>query len=111
MYVKTMQVIHINGDPNFAQQYKGIVQASCDSFQDYLLASGLGFKCFTSNIRIQEIDKKLFINCPASIEMGQKTRCSICSLCSGSKRDVVINAHGSTAKYVAVGFNKSVLAL
>ena len=31
---------------DFAQQYKGIVQASCDSFQDYLVASGLGFKCF-----------------------------------------------------------------
>ena len=34
--------------------------------------------------------------------MGQKTSCSLCSLCSGSKRDVVINAHGSTSKYVLV---------
>ena len=24
------------------------------------------------------------------------------TLCSGSKRDIVINAHGSTAKYVAL---------
>ena len=87
---------------NFAQEYKGIVQASCDSFQDYLLASGLGFKCFYVKHKDTKIDKKLFINCPASIEAGQKTSCSLCSLCSGSKRDVVINAHGSTAKYVAV---------
>ena len=87
---------------NFAQQYKGIVQASCDSFQDYLLASGLGFKCFYVKHKDTKIDKKLFINCPASIEMGQKSECSICSLCSGSKKDVVINAHGSTAKYVAL---------
>ena len=87
---------------DFAQQYKGIVQASCDSFQDYLVASGLGFKCFYVKHKNTKIDKKLFINCPASIEMGQKTSCSLCSLCSGLKRDVVINAHGSTAKYVAV---------
>ena len=34
--------------------------------------------------------------------MGQKTECSKCALCDGSKRDVVINAHGSTSKYVLV---------
>ena len=70
--------------------------------KDYLLASGLGFKCFYVKHKDTKIDKKLFINCPASIEMGQKTSCSLCSLCSGSKRDVVINAHGSTSKYVLV---------
>ena len=87
---------------DFAQQYKGIVQASCDSFQDYLLASGLGFKCFYVKHKDTKIDKKLFVNCGASIEMGQKTECSKCALCDGSKRDIVINAHGSTSKYVLV---------
>jgi len=87
---------------NFAQQYKGIVQASCDSFNDYLLASGLGFKCFYVKHKDTKVDKKLFINCGASIEAGQKTSCSLCSLCDGNSRDIVINAHGSTAKYVLV---------
>lgn len=87
---------------NFAQQYKGIVQASCDSFNDYLLASGLGFKCFYVKHKDTKVDKKLFVNCGASIEAGKKTECSKCALCDGNSRDIVINAHGSTSKYVLV---------
>ena len=87
---------------NFAQEYKGIVQASCDSFNDYLLASGLGFKCFYVKHKDTKVDKKLFVNCGASIEAGKKTECSKCALCDGSSRDIVINAHGSTSKYVAL---------
>ena len=83
MYAKTIRVIRTNGDQ--------ISQAS-----------ELGFKCFYVKHKDTKIDKKLFINCPASVEMGKKTSCSLCSLCSGSKRDVVINAHGSTSKYVLV---------
>ena len=102
MYARIIRVTHINGDQNFAQEYKGIIQASCDSFNDYLLASGLGFKCFYVKHKDTKVDKKLFVNCGASVEMGKKTECSKCALCDGSKRDVVINAHGSTSKYVLV---------
>ena len=49
---------------------------------------------------------KGFINCPASIEAGKKTSCELCSMCSGSGskrgKNIYINAHGNTAKYVPV---------
>ena len=90
---------------NFAQQYKGIVQASCDSFKDYLQASELGFKCFYVKHKDTKAPKG-FINCPASIEAGKKTSCELCSMCSGSGskrgKNIYINAHGNTAKYVPV---------
>ena len=48
-----------------------------------------GFECFYVKHKDTKIDKKLFINCPVSMKLG-KNYCSLCTLCSGSKRDVVI---------------------
>jgi len=86
---------------DYAQGLKGICQASCDGFEDYEKADAKGWKCFL--VKHESVsDPKGFIHCMASTERGQKTNCSICSLCSGSKANVVINAHGSTANRVPV---------
>jgi len=83
----------------FALPYKGLFQASVDSFQEYLQASSLGFNCFL--VKHESVnDPKGFIHCPASVESGQKTSCNICSLCDGNTGNVVINAHGNTKNNV-----------
>ena len=86
---------------DFAQAYKGICQASCDGLLDYVEASSHGWKCF----RVKHKDSptpKGAINCPASIEQGQSTQCSMCSLCDGATADIYINAHGNTANRVPI---------
>ena len=86
----------------FALPYKGLFMASVDSFEEYLKASSLGFKCFY--VKHESVkDPKNFIHCLASEEKGKKTDCNTCSLCSGNKVDVVINAHGNTKNNVLVG--------
>ena len=90
---------------DFAIDFKNVLQASCDTFEDYLYASDLGFNCFLVKHKDTKAPKN-FINCPASIEAGKKTSCEICSMCSGSGskkgKNIYINAHGNTAKYVPV---------
>ena len=90
---------------NFAIDFKNVLQASCDTFEDYLYASDLGFNCFLVKHKDTKAPKG-FINCPASIEAGKKTSCELCSMCSGSGskrgKNIYINAHGNTAKYVPV---------
>ena len=86
----------------FAIRFKGLLQASVDSFDEYLKASSLGFKCFYVKHESVE-DPDNFIHCMASIEKGNKTNCNTCNLCDGSKADVVINAHGNTKNNVLVG--------
>jgi hypothetical protein len=81
----------------FAQVFKGIFQASCDGFQDYLDATAHGWKTFTV------VNKEATIvyakQCPATVE-DSKAQCATCKLCDGSKLDVFVHAHGSGAKYV-----------
>ena len=85
----------------FAIRFKGLLQASVDSFDEYLKASSLGFKCFyVKHESIKEPDN--FIHCMASVEKGNKTNCNTCNLCDGSKADIVINAHGNTKNNVLV---------
>ena len=76
-------VIRTNIDHDFAIDFKNVLQASCDTFDDYLYASDLGFNCFLVKHKDTKAPKD-FINCPASIEAGKKTSCSLCSMCSGS---------------------------
>ena len=83
----------------FGIRFKGLFQASVDSFDEYLKASSLGFKCFYVKHESIE-DPKNFIHCMASIEKGKKTNCNTCNLCDGSKADIVINAHGNTKNNV-----------
>lgn len=85
----------------WGQAYKGICQASCDGMRDYIEASSHGWKCFSVKHKDTKAPKGS-INCPASIEQGQRTTCSDCSLCDGNTSNIFINAHGSTSKRVAV---------
>ena len=81
----------------WAQQFNGVFQASCDGFNDYMVASDHGWKCFVvvSKTATPDYAKQ----CPATVT-NSKAQCITCSLCDGAKRDVYVNAHGSGAKYV-----------
>lgn len=81
----------------FAQVFKGVFQASCDGFNDYLDATAHGWKTFTV------VHKNAAINyakqCPATVE-NSAAQCATCKLCDGAKSDIYVHAHGSGAKYV-----------
>ena len=81
----------------FAQPFKGIFQASCDGFQDYLDASDLGWKTFTVVSKNARIDYAK--QCPATVANSQ-AQCATCKLCDGGRTDIYVNAHGTGAKYV-----------
>jgi len=80
----------------FAHGLKGIVQASCDGFEDYLEATAHGWKPFLVKTANDPAPKGA-IHCPSSEEMGRKTDCASCALCDGGSVAVVINAHGRSA--------------
>lgn len=81
----------------FASAFKGIFQASCDGFQDYLEATAHGWKTFTV------VHKNASINyakqCPATVQ-DSVAQCQTCKLCDGAKLDVFVHAHGTGSKYV-----------
>jgi hypothetical protein len=81
----------------WAQDYKGIFQASCDGFQDYLDATAHGWKTFT--VVGKNVTPMYAKQCPATVENSQ-AQCLTCSLCDGAKRDIFVHAHGKGAKYV-----------
>ena len=80
----------------WAQGLRGICQASCDGFADYMAASEAGWKCFLVAPKGATAPKGM-AHCAASIERGQKTTCQACTLCDGASADVFINAHGASA--------------
>ena len=80
----------------WAQGLKPFVQASVDSFAEYLDASAHGWKCFRV-LRPGEDRHADEVHCRASSEMGNKTDCATCHLCDGASANVVINVHGSRA--------------
>jgi len=85
----------------WAQHLKGICQASCDGFEDYLMATAMGWKTYLvtpKNIP----DPAGSVHCAASEERGHKTNCYTCSLCDGNTANVVIHAHGRSASRVAL---------
>jgi hypothetical protein len=81
----------------FASPFKGIFQASCDGFDDYLDATAHGWKTFTvvSKTAAPTYAKQ----CPATVE-GSISQCITCRLCDGGKTDIFVNAHGKGASYV-----------
>lgn len=81
----------------WAQVYKGVFQASCDGFNDYLIASDHGWKTFT--VVGKNVTPMYAKICPATVDNSQ-AQCITCSLCDGAKRDIYVNAHGTGAKYV-----------
>lgn len=81
----------------FAQVFKGIFQASCDGFNDYLDATAHGWKTFTVVHKNATIDYAK--QCPATVE-NSVAQCATCKLCDGARTNIFVNAHGSGAKYV-----------
>lgn len=81
----------------WAQWARGLFQASCDSFADYLAASAAGWRTFAV---VPQGDTpysgKL---CPATAE-GSEAQCLTCRLCDGAKQDVYVEAHGIAASFV-----------
>ena len=85
----------------FAHQLKGIVQASCDGFQDYLDATAHGWKPFLVKSETDPTPAGA-VHCPSSKEMGRKTDCASCALCDGGSAPLVINAHGRSGSRVSL---------
>jgi hypothetical protein len=82
---------------DFAQEFKGIFQASCDGFNDYLEATAHGWKTFVVvNKNVTPIYAK---QCPATVD-NSEAQCITCKLCDGAKRDIFVHAHGTGSKYV-----------
>jgi hypothetical protein len=81
----------------WAQVFNGVFQASCDGFNDYMIASDHGWKCFV--VVSKNATPTYAKQCPATVT-NSKAQCITCALCDGAKRDVYVNAHGSGAKYV-----------
>jgi hypothetical protein len=72
-------------------KYSKYLMASCDHSIDVLLATEMGYRTFFvqnigdfQDIKRQVNDTKLAI-CPASKEMGKKTQCHDCMVCSGTR--------------------------
>lgn len=82
---------------DFAQPFKGIFQASCDGFSDYLNATAHGWKTFT--VVRKDAIIKYAKQCPATVE-NSVAQCATCKLCDGARTDIFVAAHGSGAKYV-----------
>lgn len=86
----------------WAQWCKGVFMASCDSKDDYHAATEAGWKTYTvlpkqtKTVKVEPYGGKL---CPYTRKDAQ-SKCLTCTLCSGNKVDIYIEAHGKGAKYV-----------
>lgn len=80
----------------FAQWCKGVFQASCDGFADYLDASAHGWKTFA--VVPQGSEAFSGKQCPATID-NSSAQCRTCALCDGAKTDIFVEAHGTGAKH------------
>jgi hypothetical protein len=85
----------------WAQHFKGIAQASCDGFADYLEATANGWHTYLV-IPPGTDDPAGTVHCAASTEKGNKTNCARCSLCDGNSANVVIYAHGRSKNRYAM---------
>jgi hypothetical protein len=81
----------------WAQHLKGICQASCDGFNDYLEATAHGWRTYLVT-PAGTPDPAGTVHCAASNEKGHKTNCAICHLCDGTSANVVIHGHGTRSK-------------
>lgn len=82
---------------DFAQEFKGIFQASCDGFNDYLEATAHGWKTFV--VVSKNVTPIYAKQCPATVD-NSEAQCITCKLCDGAKRDIFVHAHGTGSKYV-----------
>lgn len=73
-----------------------LVMASVDSEEEAEIAEAIGMRYFRMTNGVQPL-KLNETRCPASIEMGKRTTCEKCVLCSGTKikaKNIVIADHG-----------------
>lgn len=86
---------------NADSEYSTFLMASVDTPAQYAEAKAKGWRTFRVKAAEQPILENEIV-CPASKEAGYKSSCDRCGLCAGnyssSKRDIVINAHGSKGK-------------
>lgn len=80
---------------------RGILQASCDGITDYLEATAHGWSTFLVT-PAGTPDPAGTVHCAASSERGKKTDCATCHLCDGASANVVIHAHGVSARRVSL---------
>jgi hypothetical protein len=83
----------------WAQWARGLFQASCDSFADYLAASAAGWRTFA--VVPQGAAATSGKLCPATAPDSQ-AQCLTCRLCDGAKTDIYVEAHGRGASFVGV---------
>lgn len=81
----------------FADSFKGIFQASCDGFSDYLEATAHGWKTFT--VVSKKASPTYAKVCPATVDKSS-AQCITCKLCDGAKIDIFVHAHGKGASYI-----------
>ena len=92
--------------PNYRNNhYKNYVQASVFNEQEKIFANKVGFHTFRIKNKNDKNSLPGEITCPASI--NEKITCEKCMQCSGQKRNVVIDVHGSIAK--VANFNRVLL--
>lgn len=80
-----------------------LCMASADSIAEREAANSLGYRTFRV-VPVGERPAKREAVCPASAEAGKKLTCAQCRACGGAngrRGDIVIQAHGAGAKYVA----------
>ena len=86
-------------------EYRGMLQASCDNAEDYYDATRDGWKCFTVIPSYDRYAKDLTPGETVMTDLGivclsesHGKTCEECKLCTGSRVNIVIAAHGSTGK-------------
>lgn len=78
--------------------FRGMVQASCDSYADYERAMSEGWKTFM--VRPMGTNPLSYqVDCPAQ----QGLTCDKCGLCNGRKADISIPVHGAGKKHFKGG--------
>jgi hypothetical protein len=79
----------------WASQY---FMASADSVHRAQFAQSEGWRTFRVSLTTDRTDSE--ISCPASAEMGHRTKCESCGLCKGASmaKNIVIAVHGSQSK-------------
>lgn len=101
------------GGTGYTHQWREMLElaawcmASADSPQEAREAQANGFRTFrvATKYTSPEIGEIL---CPASEQAGRRTNCADCGLCSGKRamaKNIVIPAHGSSAKIKAAHMN------
>lgn len=84
----------------YAQEYKGVLQASCNSIEEVIEARAMGWKVFATWKDIEKKDFQdagiLVTQCPSDPTLPSKRTCEECRLCDGRRADIFIKPHGAT---------------